>query len=74
MKRVQVDLSIKEFALAKREADRLGISIARYSRRCLADNLSADELRPWMRYAGMVDSGDPHASIRIDETIYGRKS
>jgi len=33
----------------------------------------AKEKRPWMRYAGFVESGDPHSSQSIDETVYGSK-
>ena len=33
----------------------------------------ADQAKPWMRYAGMVDSGDSRSSQRIDEIVYGRK-
>lgn len=31
------------------------------------------QAKPWMRYAGMVESGDPESSRRIDEVVYGRK-
>jgi len=31
------------------------------------------EAKPWMRYAGMVSTGDPRSSHRIDEVIYGRR-
>jgi hypothetical protein len=27
--------------------------------------------RPWMRYAGLVESGDPTSSQSIDEDVYG---
>ena len=33
----------------------------------------ADDTKPWMRYAGMVESGDPRSSARIDEIVYGQK-
>ncbi len=29
--------------------------------------------KPWMAFAGMVQSGDPQSSQRIDELIYGHK-
>jgi len=29
--------------------------------------------KPWMRYAGIFDSGDPNASQTIDEVVYGRE-
>jgi hypothetical protein len=28
--------------------------------------------KPWMRYVGMVDSGEPDSSQRIDDVVYGR--
>jgi hypothetical protein len=73
MIRTQVSLSKAEYAAAKREAARLGISLAELLRRSLRTMLPVDERKPWMRYAGMVESGDPDASRRIDEVIYGRK-
>ena len=33
----------------------------------------ADESRPWMRHAGMVESAAPNSSRKIDDVIYGRK-
>lgn len=27
---------------------------------------------PWMEYAGMVESGDPASSLKLDEVVYGR--
>ena len=35
--------------------------------------IPADESKPWMRYAGMVETGEPRASERIDEVVYGDK-
>jgi hypothetical protein len=35
--------------------------------------LPVDERKPWMRYAGMVESGDSESSRHIDEIVYGRK-
>jgi hypothetical protein len=29
---------------------------------------------PWMRYAGMVESGDARSSQRIDDIVYGQKN
>jgi hypothetical protein len=73
MIRTQVSLSEAEYAAAKREARRLGISLAELLRRSLRTLLPADETRPWMRYAGMVATGDPESSRRIDEIVYGQK-
>lgn len=34
-----------------------------------ADKSSTGE-QPWMRYAGMVESGDRDSSLKIDEVVY----
>jgi hypothetical protein len=73
MIRTQVSLSKDEYEAAKIEARRLGISLAELLRRSLRMVLSVDEGQPWMRYAGMVESGDDRSSQRIDELIYGHK-
>lgn len=74
MIRTQISLSEEEYAAAKQEAERLGISLAELLRRSLRTMIPADESKPWMRYAGMVETGDPHSSERIDEIVYGDKS
>jgi hypothetical protein len=73
MIRTQISLSPEEYAAAKREASRLGISLAELLRRSLRTMLPVDHSKPWMRYAGMVESGDPRSSQRIDEVVYGEK-
>ena len=73
MVRTQISLSESEYAAAKREAERLGVSLAELLRRSLRTILPADETKPWMRYAGMVESGDPDSSRNIDDVIYGQK-
>jgi hypothetical protein len=73
MIRTQVSLTEKEYFAAKREAERLGISLAELLRRSLHAVIPADETKPWMRYAGMVESGDPRSSQNIDDVVYGRK-
>jgi hypothetical protein len=73
MIRTQISLSEEEYRCAKREAKRLGISLAELLRRSLRSVLPLDDSAPWMRYAGMVESGDTTSSQRIDETIYGQK-
>ena len=73
MIRTQISLSQEEYDAAKREARRLGISLAELLRRSLRDVLPADESKPWMRYAGSVESGDSESSRRIDEVVYGHK-
>ena len=73
MIRTQVSLDKHEYALAKREAKALGISVAEFVRRAVRDKLPAAGERPWMRYVGMVESGDPRSSQSIDDVIYGSK-
>jgi hypothetical protein len=73
MIRTQISLSENEYAAAKREAKRLGISLAELLRRSLRTVLPADRAKPWMRYAGMVESGDAQSSRNIDAIVYGRK-
>ena len=73
MIRTQISLSKDEYAAARREAARLGISLAELLRRSLRTLLPADRTKPWMRHAGMVESGDPKSSRHIDDIIYGQK-
>lgn len=73
MIRTQISLSEAEYSAAKREARRLGLSLAELLRRSLRGVLPADESKPWMRYAGMVESGDSRSSQRIDDLVYGQK-
>lgn len=73
MIRTQISLSREEYLAAKQEAKRLGISLAELLRRSLRSIVPADTTKPWMRYAGMVDTEDAKASQKIDEVVYGRK-
>ena len=71
MIRTQIRLTKAEYSAAKREAERLGISLAELLRRSLRTMLPAEESRAWMRYAGMIESGDPQSSRMIDEVVHG---
>ena len=73
MIRTQISLGEEEYKAAKGEAKRLGISLAELLRRSLRNMLPADKSKPWMRYASMVESGNPRSSQNIDEVIYGHK-
>ena len=73
MIRTQISLTRTEYVAAKREAKRLGISLAELLRRSLRSLLPPDSSPPWMRLAGMVETGDARSSQRIDEVIYGVK-
>jgi hypothetical protein len=73
MIRTQISLTEDEYEAAKSEAARLGISLAELLRRSLRSLLPHDDSKPWMRYAGMVATGDPDSSRKIDEIVYGNK-
>lgn len=74
MIRTQVTLDEQDYARAKKEARALGISVAEFVRRALKEALPASGEAPWMRYSGMVQSGDPRSSQSIDEIVYGHKA
>lgn len=71
--RTQISLDEREYALAKKQAAKLGISVAELLRRALREVLPPEGDAPWMRYAGFVESGNPRSSQTIDEIVYGRK-
>ena len=73
MIRMRINLSEEEHEAAKREAERLGISLAEFLKRSLRSVLPADSSKPWMRYSGLVQSGDPSSGRNLDEIVYGRK-
>ena len=73
MIRTQISLSTEEYEAAKQEARTRGISFAELLRRSLRALLPVDDSKPWMRFAGMIESGDPNSSQRIDEIVYGHK-
>ncbi len=73
MIRTQISLREEEYEAARLEAARLGISLAELLRRSLRTLLPVDSSKPWMRFAGSVESGDPSSSQRIDEVVYAEK-
>jgi hypothetical protein len=76
MLRTQVSLDEQDYKSAKKEAAALGISVAEYVRRAIRSALPIPRLRhqpKWMRYAGLVESGNPESSQSIDEIVYGDK-
>jgi hypothetical protein len=73
MMRTQISLTPDEMRAARTEAKRLGISLAELLRRSLRALLPAEPSKPWMRYVGMIESGDATSSQRIDDVIYGQK-
>lgn len=73
MIRTQISLSEQDYAAAKAESERLGISLAELLRRSLRSVLPPTGRPAWMRFAATVQSGDRRASERIDEVVYGHK-
>ena len=80
MIRTQISLDAKEYALARREAKVLGISVAEFVRRAIREQLpsnggqaSGASSGAWMRYAGFIESGNPRSSASVDEIVYGAK-
>ena len=80
MIRTQISREEREYERAKREARALGISVAEYVRRALHQassgngapgNGPAGKGPAWMRFAGMVESGDSRSSQSVDEVVYG---
>jgi len=73
MVRTQVSFDEQSYRQAQAEARRLGISFAELCRRGIAQlarHKSADA--PWMRFAGVLASGDPNASQTVDDVVYSR--
>jgi hypothetical protein len=73
MARLTTRFDAEEYLLVKRQAQVLGISLAEFVRRAIRDKLLVSKNAPWMRYVGMVSSGDPNSSLSIDEIVYGSK-
>ena len=74
MIRTQISLDEQAYEQAKAEAARQGVSFSEFLRRALAATLSArpSPERPWLRHAGSLASGDPDASVTLDDVVYGR--
>ena len=73
MIRTQVSLDKNEYDSAKKQAAVLGISLAEFIRRAVREHLPVNCDRPWMKYAGFVETGDRRSSESIDEIVYGAK-
>jgi len=73
MIRTQISLDKEEYLLAKQGARQLGISVAEFVRRAVRRALPDPREAPWMRFAGMVESGDTRSSQTIDDLVYGTK-
>lgn len=73
MIRTQISLEPEEYKEAKREAKRRGLSLAALLRESLRSAVPRDPTKPWMEYAGMVESGETDSSQTIDEVVYGAR-
>ena len=73
MIRTQISLDEREYNLAKKQARVLGISVAEFVRRAIREALPNLGQSPWMKFAGLVETGDPDSSQCIDELVYGHK-
>lgn len=73
MIRTQISFEESEYDLAKKGARSRGISLSELVRRSLQQSLPVPGKAPWLRYAGFVESGDPKASQKVDEIVYGWK-
>lgn len=73
MIRTQITLESHDYALAKREAKLMGISVAEFVRRAIRQALPTRSTAPWMRYAGLVESGNSQSSSTVDDVVYGTK-
>ena len=74
MLRTQVSLDGDMYNRVKAEARRQGISVAELLRRALASALqpTISRNRPWMRFAGTLESRDAGSSRSVDTIVYGR--
>lgn len=74
MVRTQVSLDEEAYRMAKEESRKVGISLAEFLRRSVAASLAPRSVKkkPWMRYAGILRSGDSGASRSVNEVVYGR--
>jgi hypothetical protein len=73
MLRTQVSLDEQDYNLVKKEAAALGIPVAEFVRRAIRNALPPSGQPPWMRYAGLVESGNPQSSQSVDDIVYGNK-
>jgi hypothetical protein len=57
------------YRVAKKQARKLGVSFAEFVRKALPKPGQG----PWMKYAGLVETGSPLSSQSIDGIIYGQR-
>ncbi len=64
---LQFNLPEEEYKAAEQVAGQLGISVEELASRALRRFLADCSSKPWMKYAGMVESGDPFSSQTVDD-------
>jgi hypothetical protein len=72
MIRTFIRLDEHDHAAAQAAARAAGISLAEFILRAIRQALPARGNRPWMKYSGLVQTGDSRSSRSIDATVYGR--
>ena len=72
MMRTQISLDRDEYLLAKKEARRRGVSLAEFFRQALRRALPPRRKDRWMRFCGLIQSGNPHSSQQVDP-VYDEK-
>lgn len=73
MIRTQISLSLREYQLAKQVAKEQGISLAELFRRTLRVALPIKGDKKWLKFRGLVNSGNSNSSLEIDDIVYGSK-
>lgn len=73
MIRMRISLDEQEYDEAKARAAALGISLAEFIRRAIRKQLPVPGEGAWMKYAGLVASGNRRSSRSIDRIVYGTK-
>ena len=73
MIRIQISLSSQDYLLAKKTAKAQGMSLAELLGRALKMIMPYKQEKPWMQYAGMLQSDNPASSTQIDNIVYGHK-
>jgi hypothetical protein len=73
MIRTQISIDEDEYEVTKSEARALGISVAEFVRRAVRQALPPRGQGRWMKFAGLVETGNPRSSQTIDEIVYGQR-
>jgi hypothetical protein len=71
MIRIQINLDRREYELVRKEARAHGMSVAEFVDKRFATSCLPPRGAPWIRYAGLVESGDPRSSQSVDAIVYG---